>query len=42
MVPSPGSLGLRWTIGSTGDESVLPLDFLHNLHIKTTTVAAAK
>lgn len=32
MVPNPRSLGLHWSAGSAGGDSVLPLDFLHGLH----------
>ncbi len=32
MGPNPRSLGLCWSAGTTSDESVLPLDFLHGLH----------
>ena len=42
MVPSPRSLSLGWSTGTASGESLLPLDFLHGLHIKTTTMAAAK
>lgn len=35
MVPSPRSLVLHWSTGPTSGESVLPLDFLHGLHLKT-------
>lgn len=42
MVPSPRSLGLRWVNGSTSGESVLPLDFLRNLHLKSTAAVSAK
>lgn len=41
MVPNPQSLRLRWSQGSAGGESVLALDFLHGLHIKTAKPAAA-
>ncbi len=42
-VPSPRSLGLGWSTATASGESVLPLDFLHGLHVKSTAaVAAAK
>jgi hypothetical protein len=34
MVPSPRSLSVKWSSGAKDGESVLPLDFLHSLHIK--------
>ena len=36
MVPSPRSLGLRWSTATASGESVLPLDFLHGLHVNST------
>ena len=36
MGPSPRSLGLRWSVGATNGESILPLDFLHGLHVEQT------
>ena len=35
MMPSPRSLGLRWSSGQQAGETVLPLDFLHGLHEKS-------
>ena len=34
MVPNPRSLGLHWSVGATGGDTVLPLDFLHGLHLQ--------
>jgi hypothetical protein len=42
MVPSPRSLGLRWSTATASGESVLPLDFLHSLHVNSIATAAAK
>ena len=42
MVPSPRSLGLRWSTATTSGESVLPLDFLRNLHLKSAEATRAK
>ena len=36
MVPSPRSLALHWTAESGPSDSTLALDFLHDLHLKTT------
>ena len=35
-VPSPRSLGLGWSTATASGESVLPLDFLHGLHVNST------
>ena len=40
MVPNPRSLGLRWSTGPASGESVLPLDFLHGLHVKNPAPSA--
>lgn len=42
MVPNPRSLGLRWSTGPASSESVLPLDFLHGLHVKAPAPSAAR
>ena len=34
MVPSPRLLSMKWSSGAKDGESVLPLDFLHSLHIQ--------
>jgi hypothetical protein len=34
MVPNPRSLGLHWSTDTGSGEAVLPLDFLHGLHVK--------
>jgi hypothetical protein len=41
MVPSPRSLGLHWSTGPAAGESVLPLEFLHGLHVKAPVPPAA-
>ncbi len=40
MGPSPRSLGLHWSTGPATGESVLSLDFLHDLHLKAPTPPA--
>jgi hypothetical protein len=42
MVPSPRSLALHWTSESGPGDSVLALDFLHDLHVKTAAPPSAK
>jgi hypothetical protein len=42
MVPNPRSLGLRWSTGPANGESVLPLDFLHGLHVTKPALAAGR
>jgi hypothetical protein len=34
MVPNPQSLSVRWAVGPTFGESVLPLNFLSGLHVQ--------
>jgi hypothetical protein len=40
MEPSPRSLGLGWSCGSESGEAVLPLGFLHGLHVKAPAPAS--
>jgi hypothetical protein len=35
MVPNPRSLILHWSRGSEHGECILPLEFLHGLHLKS-------
>ena len=36
MVPSPRSLGVHWSSGPDSGAALLPLGFLHELHLKST------
>jgi hypothetical protein len=42
MVPSPRSLSLHWSCGPADGESVLPLDFLHGLHVRPAEPVATR
>jgi hypothetical protein len=41
MVPNPRSLDLNWSNGSDTRDSVLPLDFLHGLHVTAASADSA-
>jgi len=41
MVPNPRTLSLRWASGDSGDETQMPLESLHGLHIKASVRASA-
>jgi hypothetical protein len=42
MAPSPRSLALHWSIGTDSGDAILPLDFLHGLHVEAQSATAAK
>ena len=42
MTPSPRSLSLHWSSGPASSENLLPLDFLHGLHVQASGDAHPK